>query len=75
MLCPYCGKEMTPGNLTGDPRCPVRFRQEGQKLTFGDALCGIGSVEAAQYKIGSFHIPCHYCSRCKKLIIETEITK
>ena len=75
MLCPYCDKEMTPGNLTGDPRGRVRFLQEGQKLTLGDALCGIGNLEAAQYKIGSFNIPCHYCSRCKKLIIETAITK
>lgn len=75
MICPYCEKEMQAGGLIGDGRSRVRFQPEGVKLTLGDALCGIGNVEAAQYKCFNFNIPAHFCSKCKKLIIDTDISK
>ena len=75
MLCPYCDKEMQPGTITGDARSGIRFQPEGVKYTLGDTLCGIGKLEAAQFKWVRFYIPSHYCSHCRKMIIETGVAK
>lgn len=75
MNCPYCSKEMTPGEILGDPRSSVRFQPEGVKYTFGDTLCGIGKLTAARNKFSAFHIPANYCPSCRKLIIDTEVAK
>lgn len=75
MNCPYCNKEMTPGDILGDARSGVRFQPEGVKYTFWDTLGGVGKVEAAQYKWVTFHIPANYCPHCRKLIIDTEVAR
>ena len=75
MNCPYCGKEMTPGEILGDARSSVRFQPEGVKYTFGDTLCGIGKLTALRTKCVTFHLPANYCSHCRKLIIDTEVAR
>jgi len=75
MLCPYCNKEMTPGEILGDARRCVRFHPEGVKYTFSDKLCGIGQLTALRTKCVIFHIPANYCPGCRKMIIDTEVAK
>lgn len=75
MNCPYCDREMTIGNLIGDGRSGVHFQPQGVKFTLGDILSGVGKVEAAQFKWFKFQIPAYHCSRCRKMIIDTAISK
>ncbi len=73
MKCPYCDGEMIHGEITADGRRSLRFQREGQNLTFGDLLCGVGRLTAVQNHWMIVHAPADYCPRCKKLIIETEV--
>lgn len=75
MICPWCGREMQVGELTCDGRRNLRFHPEGVKLTFGDMLCGIGLLTAARTKWMVIHLPVHYCDHCKKMVVETEVTR
>ena len=43
MICPFCGKEMEKGILSGDGRCKVRWKAGDKKADFWDALSGSGS--------------------------------
>ena len=75
MNCPWCEREMQAGELIGDCRRNIRFHPEGEKLTFGDMLCGTGLLTAAHNKWMDFHLPAHYCRYCKKMVIETEVIR
>ena len=73
MICPFCGKEMQQGILSGDGRSNVTFRA-GDKMTGGfDRLIGIDKITAARYTLTSFTIDAYYCTDCKKMIFDTEI--
>ena len=77
LICPFCGKEMTAGQLTGDGRAPVRFIRVGAYPTKLDRLLADpneGRLRAAKGNVfTSFKIDSHYCPDCKKMIIETDI--
>ena len=75
MNCPWCGREMQVGEIQGDGRRCVRFYPEGVKYTMGDILCGIGRLLAVKNKWSVFHLPAHYCGHCKRMVVETEVSK
>ena len=75
MLCPWCEREMQAGEIIGDARSSVRFQPESKKLTFGDSLCGIGKLTAIKSKWATFYLPAHYCSHCRKMVVETDVAK
>ena len=74
MICPFCGKEMEKGILSGDGRCAVRWKSGDKKANFSDTLVDSGRVTAAKHTIAYFTIEAYYCSVCKKMIFDTEVT-
>ena len=78
MKCPYCNEEMQHGVLRGDGRSRVRFVQAGKKHTWADDLAGIGVVKTNNASGGSFwklELEGDYCEKCKKLILDAEVSK
>lgn len=75
MNCPWCEREMQAGTITGDGRSKARFQPEGVRYSFGDLLAGTGLLTAARYKWVNLGIPAHFCSHCKKIVIETDVAK
>ena len=75
MICPFCGKEMEKGILSGDGRCAVRWKSGDKKANFTDTLVDSGRVTAAKHTIATFTIESYYCSICKKMIFDTEVTQ
>ena len=75
MLCPYCGREMKAGILSGDGRSPVTWKQGEKKAGFMDAIVGSGTVTAARRTLTTFTIESWYCPDCKKMIFDTEVTR
>lgn len=73
MECPYCRQKMERGYLDGDGRRSVRWHEEGKKLSISDKLAGTGVV--AKPSFGLFRIPGAYCKKCRKLVIDVEITE
>lgn len=73
MDCPFCGKEMKKGIMSGDGRSSVVWKAGDNKAGFYDKLGGIGRVTAAKHSIASFTIESYYCYKCKKMIFETEV--
>ena len=67
MICPFCGKEMEKGILSGDGRCAVRWKTGDKKANFTDTLVDSGRVTAAKHTIAYFTIEAYYCSVCKKM--------
>lgn len=68
--CPYCGKELLDGKLLGD-RKALKWLPKDKELLFG--LWAAGGLS-----VGT-HVPtqrsearAHYCSYCKKLIIDLD---
>ena len=74
MLCPYCNNEMQHGEIFGDARGGMRFREDGKKLGFFEMLAGAGRITAVKGWAQNI-IPADFCRQCKKMIIETDITK
>ena len=75
MKCPFCGKEMLRGILSGDGRCPVTWKQGDRKTGFVDRLLGVGTVTAAKTNLAAFTIEAWYCSGCHKMIFDTDVAK
>ncbi len=76
MICPYCNNEMLEGNLNGDGRGGVHWKEGTRHSSVIDKICGTGELTATSYTAFSrFQIDCHYCPRCKKIIIDTEVTR
>lgn len=73
MKCPYCGKEMQKGILSGDGRANVTWKAGEKKTGEFDRLIGIGKVTAAKHTLTTFTIEAEYCIYCKKMIFDTEI--
>ena len=73
MKCPFCGKEMQSGILSGDGRSKVTWKA-GDRKTGGLArLFGIGKVTAADYSLATFSIRSDYCDDCGKMIFDTYV--
>ena len=75
MTCPFCGKEMLKGILSGDGRSPVTWKQGQEKAGFIDKIIGVGTVSAAKRSLVSFTIESSFCPDCRKMIFDTEVTK
>ena len=75
MICPFCFKEMKKGILSGDGRSAVRWKSGDKKAGFSDTLVDSGRVTAAKHTIATFTIESYYCSICKKMIFDTEVTQ
>ncbi len=75
MNCPYCGKEMEKGILSGDGRSNVTWNPGNKKSGGFDRFLGIGKVTAAKHSLTLFFIEAYYCSECRKMIFDTDITK
>lgn len=74
MKCPYCENEMQNGSIVGDGRTKVHWVPEGEKYGLMDALAGKGRLDA-NYTFAAFNIEANYCKTCKKMIIDTNISK
>ena len=74
MVCPFCGKEMSKGILSGDGRCAVRWKAGNKKKGFMDTLSDSGRITAAKHTLSVFTIESYYCPSCKKMIFDTDIT-
>ncbi len=74
MVCPFCGKEMEKGILSGDGRSAVRWKAGDKKAGFSDTIADQGRVTAAKHTIAAFTIEADYCSECHKMIFDTEVT-
>ena len=76
MFCPSCHNEMQNGDIVADCKGWLSFRPGGRKPGFWETLAGVGQLTAANSKgWAQLHIPADFCSRCKKMIIETDVTK
>ena len=76
MNCPYCHSPMEAGIVRFDGRSGIRWEKEGESMGFWDSLGGIGALTAAQIRLFSGgRLPGHFCPSCKKLIIDTDVTK
>lgn len=77
MLCPWCSKEMTDGNLSGDGRSPLIFSPGDKRLPFFEMIGGTGRLTAAKtsfWAAGS-RVKAQFCEGCKKIIIDTDVVK
>ncbi len=76
MTCPYCNNEMVAGNLNGNGKNGIHWKEGTGHSSILDRICGTGELTAAEYTaFGRFVIQCDYCPRCKKIIIDTEVSK
>lgn len=75
MVCPFCGKDMEKGVLSGDGRSSVTWKAGDKKANLIDKLGGSYKLGAAKYTLTAFTIESYYCSACKKMIFDTDIEK
>ena len=76
MNCPYCDRPMEAGAVRFDGRSGCRWEKEGDSTGFWDSLGGVGTLTAAEIRLFSgARLAGHFCPSCKKLIIDTDVTK
>ncbi len=75
MNCPFCGKEMLKGILSGDGRSAVSWKQGDSKAGLMDRIVGSGMVTAAKRSLATFTIESFFCPDCRKMIFDTDVTK
>ena len=75
VTCPFCGKQMEAGILSGDGRSPVTWKQGNKKAGLMDIISGAGTVTAAKRTLTAFTIETRYCPDCRRMIFETDVTK
>ena len=82
MKCPYCGQEMTHGNLTGGKLIRLVPDTDPPKQTYRHN----GSLPESQYQTGldgilldvpyaglAPWIPADFCQTCKKVIFDADV--
>ncbi len=74
MLCPYCGKEMKIGIMSGDGRQGITWKEGEGRAGLIDKLYGSGKITAAKWKLTQFTIEANFCPDCKKMIIDTDVS-
>jgi hypothetical protein len=57
MICPFCGKEMEKGILSGDGRSKVRWKAGEKKADILDTLSNAGGISAVRYSLTAFTVP------------------
>lgn len=78
MKCPYCEKEMVAGTLSGDMRAVLTFSPDDKPLRWYDRLAGTGRLTAAtkgSWLTYTYKVEAQFCNACKKIIIDTDVTK
>lgn len=76
MNCPYCGKEMTDGNLSCDARSGLIFSPGDKPLKFFERIGGTGTLTAAQGRMWSgLIVKASFCRPCQKIVIDTDVVK
>ena len=75
MECPFCKQEMTAGIMSGDGRSKVFWEASEDKLGVMDKIAGKGIIESAAYSLTKFKLKTKYCLRCKKVILDTDISQ
>ena len=73
MKCPYCGRELQHGILSGDGRSKVRWKEGDQKASFSDAFTDAGTLSAAAYTLTAFTMEAYFCKPCQKMILDTDV--
>lgn len=75
MDCPFCGKPMIEGTITGDGRSQVYWKAGEGSPTLWEKMGGEGRVTAVKYKpFGKMETNSFFCKSCKKMIIDTDVT-
>lgn len=76
MLCPYCNKEMTDGNLSCDGRSGLIFSPGDKRMPFFDMIGGTGKLTAAYGGVWTaLRVKANFCRPCQKIIIDTDVVK
>lgn len=71
MKCPYCEREMEAGAIVAAVNAAPYWRQEGSRRTLSDLVTGKGLLPFHS-SLTENAIPGHYCSSCKKIILDAE---
>jgi hypothetical protein len=72
MICPYCGKEMKKGVLSGSVHS-LAWKEGDKGPGAIEMIAGIGRLSAAKFKLTHLTMDSYFCKSCKKLIIDTDI--
>ena len=75
MECPWCGKQMQKGILSGDGRTNVCWKAGGEKTGWMDRLLGTGKLTAVKRTLTAFSIETYFCPQCRKMIFDTDVQK
>lgn len=82
MNCPYCGGEMQSGTLFGSPKGGAPTFRTDEQLSksrterFLNSLGRSGILIMPEYSIWyGYRTPALFCPKCKKMIIDTDVTK
>ena len=69
MKCPYCGKEMKKGYMTGGSQ-PVQWIPEGKKPSIWKGVAAKDGVELGYGDLwDGFKADAFYCQACKVVIV------
>ena len=75
MKCPYCGIEMKNGMLMGDGRGRVHWQESTDARNLLDrATSSKKYIKNAKYSLLKFKIDGDYCSICKKIVMNVELS-
>ena len=74
MTCPYCGREMKGGFISGDGRSGVYWNEGTGKRSISDKIVGVGRITAARHTLTQFRIGAFYCDSCKKMIFDAGVS-
>lgn len=75
MRCPYCGEEMEKGLIHGGARGRIYWKKGTERATIGEILGGVGLLKATKIGLAYFTLEAHFCRKCKKMIIDTDVTR
>jgi hypothetical protein len=75
MTCPFCGKEMKKGVMSGDGRQGLSWKEGENRANFIEKLGGSCAVTAMKGSLLVFTVETHFCRVCKKMIIDTDVTE
>lgn len=73
MGCPFCGKEMEQGALSGDGRRWLYWETDKPRGML-DKLAGKGRVQAETFW-GEFRLKGEYCPACGKMVLDVRVER
>ena len=66
---------MKKGIMSGDGRQGLHWKEGDKRANIMDTLGGACALTAKKGGLSVLTIEAHFCSDCKKMIIETDVTK